>query len=67
MFQIYDRSESLIKNLLTFLSFKNRTTFMVDAEMDGSLRDEKGGLILIYMRQPQERADFVNFFRKFAK
>ena len=67
MFQIYDRSESFIKNLLTFLSFKNRTTFMVDAEMDGSLRDEKGGSILIYMRQPQERADFVNFFRKFAK
>ena len=40
---------------------------MVDAEMDGSLRDEKGGSILIYMRQSQERADFVNFFRKFAK
>lgn len=67
VFQIYDRSESLIKNLLIFLSFKNRTTFMVDAEMDGSLRDEKGGSILIYMRQTQERTDFVNFFRKFAK
>lgn len=40
---------------------------MVDAEMDGSLRDEKGRSILIYMRQTQERADFVNFFRKFAK
>ena len=67
VFQIYDRGESLIKNLLIFLSFKNRTTFMVDAEMDGSLRDEKGRSILIYMRQTQERADFVNFFRKFAK
>ncbi len=67
VFQIYDRSESLIKNLLIFLSFKNRTTFMVDAETDDSLRDEKGGSTLIYMRQTQERADFVNFFRKFAK
>ena len=66
-FQIYDRSESLIKNLLIFLSPNNRTTFMVDAEIDERLVDTEGKRVLIYMRQPEEREDFVRFFKKFAK
>ena len=67
MFHIYDRSENMIKNILTFISSNNRTTFMVDSEVNRELTDSSGKRVLIYMRQLEEREDFVNFFRKFAK
>ena len=67
VFQIYDRSESVIQNMLTFLSPKNRTTFVVNAGSDEELMDEDGKLILVYMRQNEEREDFLRFFKKFAK
>lgn len=67
VFQIYDRSESVVRNMLTFLSSKNRTTFVVNAESSEELIDEDGRLILVYMRQNEEREDFLKFFKKFAK
>lgn len=67
MFHIYDRSENMIKNILTFISSNNRTTFMVDSEVNRELTDSSGKRVLIYMRQLEERKDFVKFFRKFAK
>ena len=40
---------------------------MVDTEIDEKLVDAEGKRVLIYMRQPEEREDFVRFFKKFAK
>ena len=67
VFQIYDRGESLIKNILTFLNIKNRVTFMINAESNDDFVDDKGEAILVYMRQNEERADFVKFFTEFAR
>lgn len=66
-FQIYDKSDSLIKNILTFLSSKNRTIFVINAESDTTLTDNEGKLILVYMKQTEEKEDFVKFFKEFAK
>lgn len=66
-FQIYDKSDSLIKNILTFLSSKNRTIFVINAESDTNLTDNEGRLILVYMKQTEEKEDFVKFFKEFAK
>ena len=65
-FQIYDKSDSLIKNILTFLSSKNRTIFVINAESDTTLTDNEGKLILVYMKQTEEKEDFVKFFKEFA-
>ena len=67
MFQIYDRGDNLVENLVTYLSSKNRTTFVINGETDEKLRDGEGRLILVYMRQNEDRADFVKFFKEFSR
>ena len=67
MFQIYDRGDNLVENLVTYLSSKNRTTFVINGETDEKLRDGEGRLILVYMRQVEDRADFVKFFKEFSR
>ena len=67
MFQIYDKGDNLVENLVTYLSSKNRTTFVINGETDEKLRDGDGRLILIYMRQIEDRADFVKFFKEFSR
>ena len=67
MFQIYDKGDNLVENLVTYLSSKNRTTFVINGETDEKLRDGDGRLILVYMRQVEDRADFVKFFKEFSR
>lgn len=66
-FQIFDKSESVIENVLTFLSNKNRTTFLISAGSKAKVVDEEGRVILVYMRQEEEREDFLDFFKNFKK
>lgn len=67
MFQIYDKGDNLVENLVTYLSSKNRTTFVINGETDEKLRDGDGCLILVYMRQVEDKADFVKFFKEFSR
>lgn len=67
MFQIYDKGDNLVENLVTYLNSKNRTTFVINGETDEKLRDGDGRLILVYMRQVEDRADFVKFFKEFSR
>ena len=40
---------------------------MINAESDTTLTDNEGKLILVYMKQTEEKEDFVKFFKEFAK
>ena len=40
---------------------------MINGETDEKLRDGEGRLILVYMRQNEDRADFVKFFKEFSR
>ena len=67
VFQIYDKRNNFLENIATYLSSKNRTTFVINGESDGSLTDREGKLILVYMRQNEDKVDFVKFFKEFSK
>ena len=67
VFQIYDKRNNFLENIATYLSSKNRTTFVINGESDDSLTDREGKLILVYMRQNEDKADFVKFFKEFSK
>ena len=67
VFQIYDKRSNFLENIATYLSSKNRTTFVINGESDDSLTDREGKLILVYMRQNEDKADFVKFFKEFSK
>ena len=64
---VSDKRNNFLENIATYLSSKNRTTFVINGESDDSLTDREGKLILVYMRQNEDKADFVKFFKEFSK